>query len=176
MSDESLLDERLEIETPERVVIAYDLAGIGSRFAAGTIDAAILLVPWCAAGCVAAAVTGISSDLNQEELGTLGWAVLGACVSIVFLYYLGCELILRGQTPGKRALKLRVVSVHGGNAGTGAIVLRNVLRLVDMLPVFFVHVLGGLVMFLNRRNQRLGDLAARTVVVRERPEELVHLY
>lgn len=172
MSEGSLLDERLEIETPERVVIAHDLAGIGSRFAAGTIDAAILLLPWCAAGCVVVVVADVSGEMKPEEMMALGMALVGAIVAILFLYYIGFELLMRGQTPGKRALKLRVVSVHGGQAGSGAIVLRNVLRLVDMLPAVIVHFLGGVVMFLNRRNQRIGDLAAGTVVVRERPEEL----
>ena len=168
----SLLDQRLDIETPERVVITHDLAGIGSRFAAGTIDACILIIPWVAASCVLLAVMPSSGKLNQEEAQALGMATGGVCYAILWLYFLLFETFGGGRTPGKRFLKLRVMSVHGGPAPASAIVLRNLLRVVDSLPTLFLPFLGGLVMFLNRRSQRIGDLAAGTVVVRERPEAL----
>ena len=172
VTSDSLLDQRLEIETPERVVIVHDLAGIGSRFAAGTIDACILVLPWIAVSCVGAALMPSSARVTQEEMQALGMAVGGVCYAILWLYFLLFESFWGGRTPGKRALRLRVMSVHGGPAPVSAVVLRNVFRVADSLPTLFLPFLGGVVMFANRRSQRIGDLVAGTVVVRERPEPL----
>lgn len=169
---ENLLDQRLEIETPERVVLVHDLAGVGSRFAAGTIDACILTVPWCGALCVAVAAVPGGNATTPEELQSVGMAFVGVCYAILWLYFLVFETTWGGRTPGKRALRLRVMSVHGGPAPFSAIVLRNVLRIVDSLPTLIPPFAGGVVMFLTRRSQRIGDLVAGTVVVRERPETL----
>lgn len=173
---ESLLDQRLEIETPERVVITHDLAGIGSRFAAGTIDACFLIIPWCGAFCVMAAVmpaaAGPGGEFKQEEMQALGMATMGVCYAIFWLYFLLFETFGGGRTPGKRILKLRVMSAHGGPAPASSIVLRNVVRVVDSIPTLILPVLGGIVMFTTKRAQRIGDLVAGTVVVRERVEAL----
>ena len=168
----SLLDQRLEIETPERVVIVQDLAGIGSRFAAGLVDACILLVPWIFVSCAFAFAAPHSGQVNQEEMQSLGMAVVGICYAILWLYYLLFESLWGGRTPGKRMLKLRVMSVHGGPAPVSAIVLRNLLRIVDSMPTLILPAVGGVTMFVTRRAQRIGDLAAGTVVVRERQESL----
>ncbi|MCE9637975.1 MAG: RDD family protein [Planctomycetes bacterium] len=171
----SLLDQRLEIETPERVVITHDLAGIGSRFAAGTIDACFLIIPWCGAVCVLAAMMPMSmrgGEPKPEELQALGMATVGVCYAIFWLYFLLFETFGGGRTPGKRILKLRVMSVHGGPAPASAVVLRNVVRVVDSIPTLILPVLGGIVMFTTKRAQRIGDLVAGTVVVRERIEAL----
>jgi hypothetical protein len=98
----------------------------------------------------------------------LALALLGSFYVLLWMYFLGFELLWGGQTPGKWMLKLRVVSETGGPAPASAIFVRNLLRLVDALPVIVVHLLGGVVMFLSPRCKRIGDLAAGTVVVRER--------
>jgi len=74
------------------------------------------------------------------------------------------EWIWRGQTMGKRVLRLRVVDAEGLRLQINQVVIRNLLRFVDMLPAFYL--VGGVVSLLNRRYQRLGDIAANTVVVR----------
>jgi uncharacterized RDD family membrane protein YckC len=168
----SLLDQRLEIETPERVVIVHDLAGIGSRFAAGLVDACILSIPWCGASCALMAVMPLSNEMNAEELQAIGMALGGVCYAILWLYYLFFESVWGGRTPGKRMLRLRVMSVHGGPAPVSSVILRNVLRVVDSLPTGLIPFVGGVSMFLSSRAQRIGDLAAGTVVVRERQESL----
>lgn len=174
MMSESLLDQRLEIETPERVVIVHDLAGIGSRFSAGMIDVACLLIPWSLAFCgvliVSPAPVDDRGEWKAEETQAVVFAAIGVCYAILWLYFLLFETLWSGQTPGKRALRLRVVSVHGGPATAGAVILRNVLRVVDSLPTGIPPFLGGVSMFVSARAQRLGDLAAGTVVVRERRE------
>ncbi len=170
--DESAFEATLEIETPERVRIRYELAGPGSRFAAGTVDVLLIgFLTLVAVLAVALAVEVTVSDLTQRGQ-MLGMALAGIVMVVVWAYYLGFELLWSGQTPGKRVMGLRVVSATGGPAPAAAIVVRNVLRIVDGLPLIVVEVLGGIAMFASRRAQRIGDLAAGTVVVQERELEL----
>jgi len=171
-ADESLLDARLEIETPERVKIVYDLAGIGSRFAAGSIDMLLLGFVFAVMFAVAIVAFSVALPSTQEAQMAMVFAVVGAFTAVLSLYYVGFEWLWSGQTPGKRVLKLRVISEDGGPASAGAMFLRNVLRVADLIPFAAPYGLGGLVMFVNRRAKRIGDYAAGTIVVRERPEPL----
>ena len=164
----SLFEQTLEIETPERVRIRYELAGIGSRFAAGTIDVLLLGFLWVVLGLVLVFAAGVTQRQIEEEWRVIALAAWGVALAITWSFYLGFELLWDGQTPGKRVMRLRVVSDEGGPAPASAIVVRNVLRVADMLPAVFVHTLGGIVMFVNGRSKRIGDLAAGTVVVQER--------
>ena len=169
---EDLLDERLEIETPERVKIVYDLAGIGSRFAAGTIDVFLVAVLWVILGLVVVVAAGLSLPTSEEAQFAFGTAVVGVFMAVLAAYYLAFEWMWSGQTPGKRMLQLRVLSDTGGPASAGAIFVRNVLRVADILPGIAPYGLGGIVMFVNRRGKRIGDYAAGTMVVRERDQPL----
>ncbi|BDC49913.1 hypothetical protein F183_A22290 [Bryobacterales bacterium F-183] len=83
---------------------------------------------------------------------------------VMVLYAILCELLLNGQTLGKRIFKLRVVDASGLRLEPSQVIIRNLLRLVDGLPMFYL--LGGITCLLNTRMQRLGDIAASTVVVR----------
>jgi hypothetical protein len=83
-------------------------------------------------------------------------------------YWIATEWLWRGQTVGKRLLRLRVVDAHGLRLSFAQVVLRNLLRFVDGLPLFYL--VGGISTLLNRRAQRLGDLAADTLVVWEPAE------
>lgn len=169
---ESLLGERLEIETPERVKIVHDLAGIGSRFAAGAIDFTLLAFVFAVLGGAYVIVERVTLPKGEEAQQAFAMACVGGFSVVLAGYYIGFEWMWSGQTPGKRALKLRVMSDSGGPAGTGAIFVRNILRVVDILPGLACYGLGGLVMFVNRRAKRIGDYAAGTIVVRERAESL----
>jgi hypothetical protein len=86
---------------------------------------------------------------------------------LYWAYYILFELIWAGQSPGKRVVKLRVVRLDGTPASAGQIIIRNIVRLVDMFPGFYA--VGLVVMFLNDQSRRLGDFAAGTLVVREQP-------
>ena len=85
---------------------------------------------------------------------------------ILWGYYVAFEALYDGQTPGKRALGLRVVRTGGGGVDVGASAARNLIRFVDFLP--FGYFVGMISVIANQRNQRLGDLVAGTIVVRER--------
>ncbi len=159
------LDARLELETPEQVVVSLPLAGVGSRMGAYGIDLTIRFALW-----LLIVVPAIFVWVNYPGLG--GYAAAIAIIghqALQFGYYIYFELAHRGQTPGKRRLGLRTVRQNGGPVDFLASVLRNLLRIVDWLPCFYG--LGVAVMFCSSSEQRLGDVTAGTVVVREkRPE------
>jgi uncharacterized RDD family membrane protein YckC len=144
------------IATPEGVELELRLAGLGSRFTAGLIDftlkgvlvAAIVLLAGIAGGDLAAIV------------------VLAAGVFFAMVVYdVLFEVRAGGRTPGKRVLGLRVVMADGGAVGLRASAVRNLLRLVEGLPLSYLPAIVAIL--LTRNNQRLGDLAAGTVVARE---------
>ncbi len=85
---------------------------------------------------------------------------------LIIIYFIVFELIWNGQTPGKRIGGMRVIRAGGGAIGFAASALRNILRLIDSLPIFYL--LGGIFAFFTRASQRIGDLAAGTIVVKER--------
>jgi uncharacterized RDD family membrane protein YckC len=149
----------LEIETPEGVVFRYELATPAARAAAWAVDAAAIAALSYAAGKVAKSLGAVSED----------WA--GALSALLFfVIQMGYGMVLewrwRGQTLGKRLVGLRVIDARGMRLQVSQIAIRNVLRLVDSLPYFYL--VGGIAAFVSRKNQRLGDLAANTVVARER--------
>lgn len=88
----------------------------------------------------------------------------------LFSYQLIFELAWKGQTPGKRVMHLRAVNDDGSYMSFGTAVLRNVFRIVDMLPVGYVA--GLVTMLLNSRRKRIGDYVAGTVVIREAPSDI----
>jgi hypothetical protein len=96
---------------------------------------------------------------------------VGAAVGIIFIfvwlfgYYLVFEIAAAGRTPGKRAMRLRVVRTDGGPLTVSAALVRTILRIVDFLP--WGYAVGAIAAFTSERNQRLGDMAAGTVVVQE---------
>jgi len=149
--------QTLVIRTPEGIVFSQPLAGMASRFLAWLIDFACLAAAFYLVGLLLALLGFISASL-QQALRT----VLYFGISIGYAMCL--EWFWRGQTVGKRILRLRVVDAEGMRLQASQVVVRNILRLVDMLPVFYL--VGGLACLLSRQAQRLGDIAANTVVIR----------
>lgn len=151
------LDSTFRIRTPEGIVFAQPLAGPISRFLAWGVDLLCILGLTVGLSVVVGLLGLIAAGLAQAA-----WLVLFFAVWIG--YGMVLEWVWRGQTVGKRLLRLRVVDAHGLKLQPSQIVLRNLLRAVDMLPG--LYLVGGLTCLLSRRAQRLGDLAANTVVVR----------
>jgi len=148
---------RLEVETPDHVVLRYTLAGIGNRGFAALLDfvIAFLIVfgPYFGYGLMGSPGGGGVAAALIDVLLLVGWS-----------YFIVLEWLWNGQTVGKRVFGLRVINEDGTPAGFVAIFVRNLVRLVDFLPGFYG--LGLISIVLNSRSQRLGDLAAGTYVVR----------
>jgi uncharacterized RDD family membrane protein YckC len=153
-------NEDLVVPTPERVTFKYPVAGPGSRFLAQLIDQLILTV---ALVLITIFILLLGAALNDRDLTIL----LIVVVSFVFVfgYFLVTEAMFGGQTPGKRVLRLRVVGDQGQPITFSQAMIRNLVRLVDFLPVYYG--VGLVALFINGRGKRLGDLAAGTLVVRE---------
>jgi uncharacterized RDD family membrane protein YckC len=154
-------EDDLVVATPERVAFDYAVAGPGSRFLAQCIDLAVQTALFTA--MVIAAVS-LGFAFNQWRFGALVFVLLG--FALFLGYFPISEALWSGRTIGKRALRLRVVGDQGEPVRLGQVAVRNLIRIVDFLPVFYG--IGLSVMFINGRGKRLGDLAAGTLVVRER--------
>ena len=172
-------EETLIIETPERVPLAFALASIGNRFLAVAIDHFIQYLMIFSVAWAAYNFTNIGSQsgtIEQMFSDAPKWtiAVLIIALFLIFAgYFIFFEWLWNGQTPGKRLLKLRVIREDGRPITLWEALARNLLRIFDAIPGFVVPVysVGLIMIFLNRRDQRVGDIFAGTVVVRERADE-----
>jgi uncharacterized RDD family membrane protein YckC len=153
--------QTLRVRTPEGVAFTVRLASPVLRAAAFLIDWAAVSTAWGLISVVLSVLHLIGRDVAGFVL-TVGYFVFSQG------YTIATEWQWRGQTLGKRLLRLRVVDARGLRLTFAQVVLRNLLRFVDGLPVFYL--VGGVAALLNRRAQRLGDLAADTLVVWEPPE------
>jgi uncharacterized RDD family membrane protein YckC len=151
------VQETLRIATPEGVSLELPLAGLGSRFVAVLVDTLLQ-------GVVLALL--IAALVVADAGGFAAGAVVAVTVfALLFVYPVAFELRAGGRTPGKRWSNLRVICDDGSPLTFRSSALRNVLRLVDILPG--LYLVGAVAIFASRSNQRLGDLAAGTLVVRE---------
>ncbi len=152
------LDVMVRLETPERIAFDYPLGGPFRRFTAYLVDV-------CLMAMLVAAVVTFSLVLSFGSVSGAGPALVGYFL-ISWGYGAFFEGVFSGQTPGKRALALRVVSDRGVPITAAQAVLRNLVRVVDGL-VPFCFLLGLSSMLMTRKFQRLGDLAAGTMVIVE---------
>ena len=172
MSATLATEDILVIETPERVPLHFALASIGNRFIACAIDHTIQLL---AIGLIAlsAAILMSFPSIEQVVSSAPKW-VLAVMILVLFLilagYFAFFEWAWSGQTPGKRWLKLRVLREDGRPITFWEAAVRNLLRTFDMMPVPFYSI-GLISVFSTTRDQRIGDMVAGTVVVREREAE-----
>ena len=174
-------EETLIIETPERVQLEFALASIGNRFLAVALDHfiqffSIFFIAWfflSLAGFSSSDVTDAPNKL-LSEMPKWTIAILIIVLFLVFAgYFIVFEWLWNGQTPGKRLLKLRVIRDDGRPLTLWEAIARNLLRICDAVPGFIIPIysVGLIVIFLNGRDQRVGDIFAGTVVVRERTDE-----
>ncbi len=147
----------LTIRTPEGVAFAVPLAGLVTRMLAYCIDLACISVVTGMAGHLLSGMAGLSVDAVRA-LTVLTYLLISIG------YAIALEWFWRGQTLGKRALRIRVMDRDALRLRPSQVILRNLIRAVDMLPV--LYAVGGVACLLTRHAQRLGDLAANTVVVR----------
>jgi uncharacterized RDD family membrane protein YckC len=173
-------EETLVIETPERVRLEFALASIGNRFLAVLVDHFIqflfvILVVWTAYNAA-----GLTGGL-EEEFGKISSEAAKWVIALMILgvfavfsgYFVFFEWLWNGQTPGKRLMKLRVIREDGRPVTLWEVLARNLLRIFDNFPgtVIPLYSVGLITLFFSRRDQRIGDLFAGTVVIRERIDE-----
>ena len=172
MSATLTTEDILVIETPERVPLHFALASIGNRFIACAIDHAIQVLAIGLIGLSALILMSFPS-IDQIVASAPKW-VLAVMIIVLFLilagYFAFFEWAWSGQTPGKRWLKLRVLREDGRPITFWEAAVRNLLRTLDMMPAPFYSI-GLISVFSTNRDQRIGDMVAGTVVVREREAE-----
>jgi uncharacterized RDD family membrane protein YckC len=158
-----LQEDRISIEVPEQVELKLDVAGLGSRFCAALIDSLILII---------ASLLGFFSLNPLIGGGAVGSWIAAIAILIFFFvswgYYIIFEMVWNGGSPGKRAFKLRVVKRGGYPITLVSSTVRNLMRIVDFLPLFYS--VGILTMMIDKNWRRLGDLAAGTLVIKEHKE------
>ena len=164
-----LTSDQLNIDTPELVDIEMPLAGIGSRFVALLVDYLI----WVAAVLVLLVIFSVFlPGIGASSKPSAQWAA-AIGIFILFLlqwgYFTLFEAFWNGRTPGKRVARIRVIQRSGRAIGLFESMARNLVRYVDQLPFFYA--VGVIAIFVTRQHQRLGDLAAGTLVVRDREPE-----
>lgn len=178
----------LEFETPENIKVAYEPAGLGTRYLAWFIDSILISIAITVMFFLAIIVGVITESVVRDaakmidggeaqtptERAERGLIVVQYFIGISILvwglgscaYYTFFELLFRGQTLGKWLLGLRVVRVDGFGLDPAAIFVRNIFRVVDQFPPCWI------VPLMSRRSQRFGDMVAGTTVVADQPEQL----
>lgn len=155
-------DDAVTISTPEGIDLELTLAGLGSRFTAVLIDTLIKIVLLVALGFLL--VGGVAA--TELDDGLLGALYFVGVFLVLFGYDVLFETLASGRTPGKRWTGIRVVRLEGQPVGFLTAAVRNILRLVDFLP--FGYAVGMISILVTEKNQRLGDVVAGALVIRER--------
>lgn len=150
----------LRIRTPEGITFAYPLAGPVTRCLAWAVDFIVVIgivMTTSMGGCFSSAF--ISPDIT-------GALLMIELLVLPVAYGVGCEWFGRGQTLGKKVFRLRVMDADGLRLQFHQVLMRNLVRFVDQLPL--CYVIGGISCLVSGKAQRLGDLAAGTIVVHHR--------
>lgn len=172
------LENLYSIETPESISIDFTLAGPGTRFCATVVDILVLfllaVLLFLVMILTSAPLREAADDLLYGEFDVLlfNWAHAFFIVAAFLLfsgYHLFLEWYLDGQTVGKRYLKIRVIRDDGTPMQGTDLFVRNLLRAVDFLPLFYI--VGGLTSLFHPQHKRLGDIAAGTLVACEDVED-----
>jgi uncharacterized RDD family membrane protein YckC len=161
--------DKLIIDTPEQIALEYTLAGPGSRFLALAVDTVLQVLALLTLVLLLVAARVISGTGIAAWATWVQAAVVIASFLLMYGYFALFEALWNGQTPGKRLIGVRVITVSGRPITALDAILRNLLRIVDSIPG--IYAIGLVAMFVTSRHQRLGDLVAGTVVVQEQPLE-----
>lgn len=163
------------ISTPENVDLHLELAGLGNRIMAALIDrslcGAVSLV--IIAVCVGGAIGVDTMPLPTDSKTVIYYYLVGIGLLVLFVinfgYFIFFEGTWKGQTPGKKIAQIRVIELNGQPVGWSSVFIRNFLRIVDELPGVYIGIIP---MMIDKNERRFGDLAAGTLVIRERLQSL----
>lgn len=152
----------ISIATSQNVVIDYEAAGVGDRILASLIDS-LVIVAYLFVVFISFFLIMGAAEIGDELSGLM--IAIGSLLYLPILFYhLLCEIFMNGQSFGKKAMKIKVVKLDGGNPTVSSYFLRWILRLVDFTLSY--SVVGLILIIATEKSQRLGDLAAGTTVVR----------
>ena len=163
------------ISTPENVDLHLELAGLGNRILAGLIDQTICIVLIIAMGLAGwgvftlVSVSSMPSHVKGIGYGFIIMVLIFGSFIVHFGYHMFFEGTWQGQTPGKRVAQIRVIEQNGQPVTWPAVIIRNLVRVIDTGLI----LIGVLAIMVDNNERRFGDLAAGTVVVRERNSELL---
>src|SRR5690606_27644993 len=151
----------IKVSTTQNIDIEYDVAGLGERIAARLIDMGIFILLYFLGLIFAGMLAGAG-------VGEVGFIVLLVIYGALYIFYdLVCELFFNGQSVGKRAMKIKVISLDGGQPGLGQYLLRWVFRIVDFL---LTSGIGAVIsVAVTDKKQRIGDIVANTTLVKTKP-------
>ncbi|MFC0211264.1 RDD family protein [Paenibacillus chartarius] len=166
------LNKELVVTTPEQVQLRFQTAGIGSRAVAGILDLLILgavnMILYLAIIFIAIPMQA-AGNVPAESFAYGIAAILVVFVLLNAGYYVGTEYYMGGRTIGKRIMGLRVLRDNGQPATLLSVIIRNIFRLLDMLPSYYM--LGAITMMFSAKDKRIGDMVAGTVVIVEQQRE-----
>lgn len=148
--------ETVSIQTTQNITISYKLAGVTQRIGGFLLDAAIIT-------CFFIVMMLLNTQITGSDTPSVAFSVITGIIA--YLYFLLFEILMDGQTPGKKIVGIRVVKLDGSKPSMGAYILRWI-----MIPVDF-SLSGGIAIALiifTKKGQRLGDLLAGTTVVQVR--------
>lgn len=172
-------DEILSVRTPAGLDMQMEIAGIGGRSLAFLIDwhlRVLLALAWFLIGGAFYSAVHDVDFLSEMDGSGFILAVLLPTAAIYFLWHPVLEVVLHGETPGKRWTGIRTVTVDGRTPSAGPLLIRNLFRVLDSLPTFYV--LGLAFCAFTRQQVRLGDIAAGTLLVyrpKNRPADVSRL-
>lgn len=156
--------ETIKVNTSQHIAIDYPVAGLGERIAARLIDWAVFLGLYLVFVFLVI-LTGISGALDQSPY--FFYVLIGLYFAGFVFYNLICEVFMNGQCIGKRLMKIKVISLNGGQASIGQYFIRWLFRLVDF---WLTAQVGGLIcVAVSENKQRIGDIVAGTTVIKTEP-------
>ena len=153
--------ETIRVSTAQNVDIDYEVAGLGERIVARLIDLAGFAVLY-----IVVLILMIASFRNS---GTLG-VVLIIIFLVIFVFYdLVCELTMDGQTFGKKIMKIKVISLDGGQPTFGQYLMRWIFRVIDFGFIFGWGLVALVCVAVSKNHQRIGDMLAKTTLIKTVP-------
>lgn len=167
------MDRSIGVRTPESIAFTYELAGLGSRFLAVVIDqliqVTVLLGLFFGVVLAASRLPTVKQTAESGVEKSVDAVLVGLLIAVVFAIFFGYfilfEALWNGQTPGKKALGIRVVRDGGYPLDFGASLIRNLIRVGEF--AFGYYLFAAISALLSPENKRLGDIAAGTIVVRD---------
>ena len=154
--------ETIKINTAQNVDIEYEIAGLGERIAARLIDLAGFTLLY-----ILMIVLGMVSTINRSQMGF--YSVIVVFLVIFVFYDLVCELMMNGQTFGKKLMKIKVISLDGSQPTLGQYIFRWIFRLIDFGLPFGWGAVALVAVAVTKNHQRLGDLLAKTTLIKTTP-------